>query len=130
VQKTNVLNHIAFVRGAGRLSESRVLKLWRDQNNLDISSFYLELIVAGALSSYPPTSATTLANNVSTVFEYLRDSFVSARVVDPANSNNVLSDELTSSEKVTISAAGKKARETPYWEDIVKRQATNGRSPN
>ena len=115
-QKTNVLRHIAAVRSANRLPEVRVLKLWRNQKRLDLPSFYLELVVARALTGRP----TILAENVSLVFDYLRDSFVAARFVDPANTNNVLSDELTFAEKQKISAAAKVARDTTYWKDIVQ----------
>lgn len=89
-KKTNVLTHITAVRSANRLREIRLLKLWRNRLGLDFPSFYLELVVARALAGRP----AMLEANVSLVFEYLRDSFTSARFVDPANSNNVLSDEL------------------------------------
>jgi hypothetical protein len=50
----------------------------------------------------------------------LRDSFTAAHFVDPANTNNVISDELTMADKQRIAAAGKVARETPYWENIIR----------
>jgi hypothetical protein len=43
--QTNVVKHIAAVRNTGRISESRILKLWRTQKQLDFPSFYLELAV-------------------------------------------------------------------------------------
>ena len=43
--KTNVAKHIATVRAGGRLSETRILKLWRNQKSLEFPSFYLELTV-------------------------------------------------------------------------------------
>jgi hypothetical protein len=115
-QKTNVLTHITAVRTANRLREVRLMKLWRNQLGLDFPSFYLELVVARALAGRP----ATLEINISTVFEYLRDSFTAARFVDPANTNNVISDELTMADKQKIAAAGKIARETPYWENIIR----------
>ena len=115
-QKTNVFAHIMFVRGANRLQETRILKLWRNQRGLDFPSFYLELAVARALAGRP----AALADNVSLVFDYLRDSFASARFVDPANTNNILSDELTAAEKQKIMIAGKAARATNLWKDVVR----------
>jgi hypothetical protein len=111
-----VLTHIAEVRRANRLQEVRLIKLWRNQLGLDFPSFYLELVVARALAG----QAATLEANVSLIFEYLRDSFTSARFVDPANTNNVISDELTASERQKVVNAGKAARETQYWEDIIR----------
>jgi len=58
--------------------------------------------------------------NVQRIFDYLRDSFSTARIVDPANTNNVVSDELTLEEMRKISSAARAAREAPYWENIVR----------
>jgi hypothetical protein len=115
--KTNVIKHIAYVRAADRLNEIRILKLWRNQLNLDFPSFYLELSVSRALTG---RSKLTLASNVSTIFEYLRDDFSTARIVDPANTNNVISGDLTPQEKQKISHAAAGARQTRYWKDIVR----------
>lgn len=115
--KTNVAAHARYVSGAGRTEEIRVLKLWRDQWGLVWPSFYLELAVIRALTPYAPYG--DLAANVSKVFEYLRDNFPTARFVDPANSNNVISDDLTSTERLRVSRAAANARETQFWKDII-----------
>jgi hypothetical protein len=90
--KTNVLKHIMKVRAANKAREIRIIKLWRQQRNLDFPSFYLELTAIAALANNP---SIHLSVNVQRVFDYLRDSFPTARVVDPANTNNVVSDDLT-----------------------------------
>jgi hypothetical protein len=96
---TNVNKHIATVRTGGRLLETRVLKLWRNQKGLEFPSFYLELTAIDALRY---SQLGTLSDRVRRVLEYLRDSFVNARVVDPANTNNIISDDLTVAEKNVI----------------------------
>src|SRR5262245_12996497 len=116
--KTNVATHVRHVRQHGRLNESRILKLWRDQKRIDFPSFYLELTVIDAL----PRSVLfpeTLSGNVLKVLEYLRDTFSDARVVDPANTNNIISDDLTASEKAKIKAAATAARNAKSWNEIV-----------
>ncbi len=126
--KTNILTHARTVIGAGRANEIRILKLWRNQKGLDFPSFYLELSVIRALSAKPlPGLLTynpqpTLAQRVMTVFDYLRDSFPAARIADPANTNNIISDDLTAQEKAKVSAAAKAARQAAAssWEDIVR----------
>lgn len=115
--KTNVATHISHVRQGGRLNETRVLKLWRNQKGLDFPSFYLELVVITALSG---SYYGTLSANVRKVFEYLRDTFPNARVVDPANTNNIISDDLTAAERAKIKSAAEQALVAPYWENIVK----------
>jgi hypothetical protein len=114
--KTNVIKHITYVRAAGRIAETRVLKLWRNQQGLDFPSFYLELVAIQALSG----KRGGLSDNVWAVFHYLRDSFVNARFVDPANTNNIISDDLTATEKSAIKAAAMRALSATNWSQIVK----------
>src|SRR5579872_1112673 len=89
--KTNVSVHIKQVWQSGRQDEIRILKLWRQQKGLDFPSFYLELTAIDALSGQ---THGVLSQNVWKVFEYFRDSFVNSRVIDPANTNNIISDDL------------------------------------
>jgi hypothetical protein len=117
--KTNVTKHIAHVRQYARLSESRILKLWRNQNGLELPSFYLELTVIDALPWHLSLATETLSGNVWAVFKYLRDSFPNARVVDPANTNNIISEDLTAAEKAKIKAAATVAINAKTWGEIV-----------
>ena len=126
--KTNILTHARTVVGAGRADEIRILKLWRNQKGLDLPSFYLELSVIRALAAKPLPGLVsynpqpTLAERVLMVFDYLVDSFATARVVDPANGNNVISDDLTAQEKARVSGAAEAARQAAAssWEGIVR----------
>jgi hypothetical protein len=113
--KTNVIKHISYVRAGGRIAETRVLKLWRDQQRLDFPSFYLEMVAILALSG----KWGGLSDNVLTVLQYLRDSFVSARFVDPANTTNIISDDLTATEKAMIKVAATRALAASNWNQIV-----------
>ena len=114
--KTNVATHISQVRNGLRISESRVLKLWRDQKHLDFPSFYLELTAIDALRQ---NGTGTLAGNVWKVFEYLRDKFAIASVVDPANTNNTISDDLSVAAKNKIKTAAAQALNAANWNEIV-----------
>jgi hypothetical protein len=115
--KTNVSKHIAHVIAGGRISETRILKLWRNQQGLEFPSFYLELCVIEALRGRAPA---TLGRSVMAVFHYLRDSFRNARIVDPANTNNIISDDLNERERLTIQQAAARAAAAPYWGEVVK----------
>jgi hypothetical protein len=113
--KTNVANHISTVQKAGRTSESRVIKLWRNQKGLDFPSFYLELTVIAALSG----TRSGLSDNVLKVFTYLRDSFPGARVVDPANTNNIISEDLSAADKTKVANMAASALNATNWNQIV-----------
>ena len=115
--KTNIQKHIAYVRSARRADEIRIVKLWRNQHGLDFPSFYLEMVAIRVLAARP---TFYLSGNVFAVFEYLRDALIHARFVDPANSNNVLSDLLNDREKREIAAAAQSALATARWIDIVR----------
>lgn len=113
--KTNVATHIREVSQSGRTQEIRIIKLWRNQHNLDLPSFYLELSVMRALAY----SGASLSDNVMKVFHYLRDSFIDARIIDPSNTNNVISDDLTTAEKANVKAAAVRALAATHWTQIV-----------
>ena len=113
--KTNIARHIAHVSQSGRVPEARLLKLWRNQQGLDLPSFYLELTVINALAG----KRGSLSENVWTVFEYLRDTFPAARVVDPANTNNIISDDLTAAEKGRVKEAAMRSLGARTWGEII-----------
>lgn len=114
--KTNVTKHITYVIRGGRLRETRIMKLWRNQKGLDFPSFYLEMTVIDALVGQP---AGALGDNVLQVFKYLRDKFPNARVVDPANTNNVISDDLSAAERAKVKTAALDALNAKNWGEIV-----------
>jgi hypothetical protein len=114
--KTDVSKHIETVKGSYRQSEIRIIKLWRTQKRLEFPSLYVELAVIKALEL---NYLTPLPDNIRTIFAYLRDNILTARFVDPANNNNVISDDLTIAEKKAIRTAALAALSEPYWRDIV-----------
>ena len=113
--KTNVMTHIAYVRYSGRLDECRIMKLWRDKHGLDWPSFYVELTTINALAG----ARGSLSANVLRVLHYLADDFVAARVVDPANTNNIISDDLTVTEKGTVRDAARRSLTAQTWGAIL-----------
>lgn len=79
-------------------------------------SFYLELTVINALAGQ---LYGTLSGNVWEVFQYLSNRFLNASVVDPANTNNIISDDLTKIEQAKIVVAAAQARKATDWSQIV-----------
>ncbi|MBN8658768.1 MAG: nucleotidyltransferase [Candidatus Obscuribacter phosphatis] len=116
--KTNVAKHIAYVQQSGFVNECRLIKLWRMQKRLDFPSFYVELSVINALSGR--RYAGGLASNVLEALGYLRDSLATTRIIDPANTNNIISDDLTSSEKAVVASAARISAIAKTWEEIIK----------
>src|SRR6516165_7787576 len=100
--KTNVVSHINHVIASSRQNEIRILKLWRDQKQLDFPSFFLELLVIEAL---PWQLSETLSSNVWRAFEYIKSHIATVRIVDPANTNNIVSADLSAADKQKLSTA-------------------------
>ena len=114
--KTNVDLHIREVSVSGRLEEIKLAKIWRKRHNLSFPSLYLELAVIDCLKH---KTRGDLANNFWSVLEFLRDSFVNRRYLDPANTNNVISDDLTLQEKQKVAIQAAASRSKKYWSEIV-----------
>ena len=119
-KKTNVDTHALHIQSSGRVEEIRVLKLWRDQKGFEFPSFYLELTVLRALPNYLAAPVGDLANNVWKVFAYLRDTFPGACILDPANTNNTVSDDLTIAEKAIVRQRAIAALNAKDWNEIVR----------
>lgn len=114
--QTNVALHVDTVRGSGRLKEIRAIKIWRMLHGFDFPSLYLELFAIDALSG---RSRSTLAENVLYVLRTVGSSLASRRVVDPANTNNILSDDLTQAEKQRIAAQAAQSAREQSWGRII-----------
>lgn len=114
--QTNVKLHIDRVANSKRIDEIRAIKIWRNLHNLEFPSFYLELTVLDALYS---RSTSTLAQNVLSVLHYLETSFQTARVVDPANTNNIISQDLTAAGKWAIAEQARRSCQASTWEQII-----------
>jgi hypothetical protein len=107
--QTDIAKQISFVRNSGRIDEIRWLKEWRNFQSLDWPSFHLELFAIESLSGRP---RGTLRDNILHVLLQIAGGNLGRVLRDPANSNNNLSNEINSANKLQIEiAAAQKARE-------------------
>lgn len=114
--QTNVGTHIAQISGSGRLDEIRLLKIWRNRRGLDFPSFYLELATMRALNG---RHQGNLSANVVAALEFMRDQLANARFIDPANTNNVISDTLDNAGKQTVAAAAAAALRSNWGSEFA-----------
>lgn len=114
--QTNVALHVDTVHGSGRLKEIRALKIWRMLNGLDFPSLYLELFSIDALAG---RSRSALAENVLHALRTIGSSLSSTRVVDPSNTNNILSDDLNHAEKLRIATQAAQSARESSWGGII-----------
>ncbi len=98
--KTNVKKHIELISGKNvERSIIRLLKVWKYRNGIDIRSFLIELFV---LKAFGNIKTGNLWDKLEAVFCFIKDNIKTIKLVDPANTNNVVTDTLTENEKNTI----------------------------
>lgn len=119
--KTNIQKHINDISGSGRLNEIKLLKIWRELNGLDFPSIYLEYLSISSLSGKSKDVSKLSDNFIFLIRELAKDTNnpLNSRIIDPANSNNILSDLLTETEKKAIISKAKISCGQQYWKDIV-----------
>jgi hypothetical protein len=115
-RQTNIDTHISHVRDSGRVPEIKGIKIWRNLNGLDMSSFYLELVVLRALHG---KRFGNTADNLMTSLLFLANDFPNASIYDPANTNNCISDELTAAEKTRVATVARQSAGQANWGSII-----------
>lgn len=115
--QTNVNTHINTVRSSGRSEEVMILKVWRNQRGVVFPSFLLELVTIEACRG---RQVGAVAANVWATLHYIRDNIQTAVFVDPANTNNRISDDLTNAEKQLLATAAMETCRVKTWGGVVK----------
>lgn len=113
---TNVNTHINYVLTAHRTDEIKLVKIWRALHQIEFPSIYVELSVIEALKH---ARIGDLPANFLLVLEYFRDTLSGARFVDPANTNNVISDEISMVQKQSIASQANVSRNQENWQTII-----------
>ena len=112
--QTDIAAQIRHVRSSCLTTEIRALKLWRNRNTLRFPSFLVELCAIRALEPDRP-----IAESILKLLHFLSMDFPTARLSDPANSNNVVSDLLSAEERVRISTAARLSLHSLSWPEIL-----------
>ncbi len=105
--QTNLKTHIDHIANSGCVPIIRMTKIWSHRNNIQIKTFVLELFVVRALSG--SRSEDDLKRSFLKVLEMLKDEFKTIQLVDPANTNNIVSQLVSSSEKAIVAQAAEGA---------------------
>lgn len=97
--KTNIDTHISTVKTSARIYEIMALKIWRELHGIDFPSIYLELFTMKALKGRKIDDWST---NFYYLLWFLYQNIERSCIIDPANMNNRISDDLTQAEKKKI----------------------------
>lgn len=114
--KTAPTKHVQLITNSGRQQEICALKIWRELHTLDFPSLYLELTVLHALER---ERYGQLADNVMSVLRYLGRHFEESVVEDPANRENIVSNDVARGAKREIAEAARQAVYEGSWQKIL-----------
>lgn len=115
--QTSLKVHIDTVRDSGRRDVVRLMKLWRTKRSVPFKkSLALELLTINGCKG---TRADDVEKQLLAALAHVRDNIMAARIVDPANTNNILSEEISSSDRAMIRAAADAALKAQYWSQVL-----------
>lgn len=115
--QTSIKIHIDTVRDSGRRDLIRLMKLWRVKRGVPLKkSLALELI---SIEGCKGLQTDDLEKQMISALTYVRDHIMNARIIDPANSNNIVSDEISSSDRQQIRTAADSALRAQYWSHVL-----------
>jgi len=121
--QTDIGEQIRYVQSSGLTTETVGLKLWRRRHALRFPSFLLELSVVRALCTDPRTTERRGRDRISESFtsllHFLATAFPAIRLLDPANSNNTVSDCLNEEEKLRIANMADASLHAACWTNIL-----------
>jgi hypothetical protein len=94
----------------------RLMKLWNVRHSLGLRSFFVELLVARVLKD---AGVNGYDNKLMTMFRYIVNNIQTVQIKDPANSNNIISDQIPSPTKQLVAYQAQRAIDARYWSEVV-----------
>lgn len=114
--QTDVKKHINIVSKSNRIEEISALKIWRNINGLKLPSIMLEIMTVKALKG---KKIGDIENNIFYMLNFIKNNIEAITVVDPANTNNIISDNMYKYEKEAVKKAAGSAMTKQYWSEII-----------
>jgi len=116
-KQTNLEKHREFISISGCVHIIKLGKLWKVRNHINLRTFLLELLVVKCLEG--STVKDDLQRSFKKILEYLRDNISNIKLEDPANTNNIVSENWSEAERAVISSKAKESLEI-IDEDVDK----------
>jgi hypothetical protein len=102
--KSNIKKQIDKIRENSEARDSiKFLKIWKRCNNISVKSFFLELITIKSVEEHTGDLPSEYWAKLKYTLEYIRDEIETVSLVDPGNTNNIVSDSLNTNEKKDLS---------------------------
>lgn len=105
--QTNLKTHIDYIVNSGCSDIIRLMKLWVCRNHLSLKTFVLELFVVETLKGYE--NKANLRLSFLKLLNEMEDNFENIQLIDPANTNNIVSRLVSATDKSLIADAASNA---------------------
>jgi hypothetical protein len=117
-KQTNIHVHSDYIKTSWDIKIIKLLKIWKILHQVDIKSFWLEILTVRALNSY--TWVNELWPKLRCVWNFIKDSDLnSLRLIDPSNQNNDIMDSIEYNEKVKLKKLAIASLSEQYWKNII-----------
>ncbi|KKN05510.1 hypothetical protein LCGC14_1086650 [marine sediment metagenome] len=113
--QSSVKKHVTFVRNSRRQDVIRLMKLWKKRKTVPIKTFILEYII---IESCKGISRNYLEPQLNAAFDFIYDKILSRRILDPANSQNVICNDISDEEKHRSRRLANLALDADSWEQV------------
>lgn len=113
--QTSIKIQINYVQNSRRQDAIRLMKLWKKRKNVPIKTFILEQMV---IEGCKALSRNTLEPQLDATFEYIKDNITTKKIFDPANSQNIISNEISIEQKNRIRKLASQAINADKWSQI------------
>ncbi|HWY12134.1 MAG TPA: hypothetical protein VN026_12455 [Bacteroidia bacterium] len=101
--KTNTTTHKVEISGlTDEKKLTRLMKLWRDKYGFNFKSIAIRNMVINAFDTNSHSIPYDINGKLQMVMDYISKNLKTLRIVDSANSNNVISDSMSLQEKRII----------------------------
>ena len=114
---TNIPVHKEYISKSKARPTIKLMKVWRDLHSIHFKSFALELLVIKALENTSPDAA--LDHQFMTALRFATEQTKQVRLIDPANSNNVVSDLIPENDKANLQSQSAASITKKTWGEIV-----------
>jgi hypothetical protein len=115
--KTSIEIHTDYVLNSHRQNIIKLLKLWKIRKQVPIKTFILEgLIIEGCKGM----ARINLEPQLISALNFIETNILSIKLIDPANTNNVITDDLNYNQKYQIKQMANWALNTQSWGEVFR----------
>lgn len=112
---TSINKQVNYIKRRRRSDIIKLIKLWKKRKEVPIKTFILELMVVRGCKGL---RRKDLELQLKTALKYIVDNITTIRLEDPANPQNIITNDLTTEEKNRIRRLATQAIDAESWSQV------------